>query len=122
MNFLSYLEFSDSDKISLIRKFMIFCVRSLEIENSVEIVLTDEKLENTFATYYPELSLMKISIKNRHLVDIMRRIAHELKHHQQSKRGENLTNKDGSPTENDANIFSGIVVRKFGRLHPEIFE
>ena len=122
MKFLSYQEFKNSDKLSLIRKFVDFCIKSLKVENPVKIVLTDEKLENTFAKYIPRLCLMKIHIKDRHLADILRSVAHELKHHQQSEKGENLTNKDGSPTENDANIFSGIVVRKFGRFHPEIYE
>ena len=33
-----------------------------------------------------------------------------------------VLNKDGSETENEANAKAGVIMRKFGRENPQIFE
>ena len=57
------------------------------------------------------------------LGDILRSLGHELMHFKQKLRGElhEDSGKDGSPHENEANTFSGIMIRKFGRMFPEIY-
>jgi hypothetical protein len=29
--------------------------------------------------------------------------------------------EDGSPIENEANAVAGIIIRKYGKLHPELY-
>jgi hypothetical protein len=58
------------------------------------------------------------------MADILRTLAHELVHHMQNGKGElnSDSGEDGSPTENEANATAGLIMRKFGRENPEIFE
>jgi ribosomal protein S27AE len=58
------------------------------------------------------------------MADILRTLAHELVHHMQNGKGEldSDSGEDGSPSENEANSTAGIIMRKFGRDNPEIFE
>ncbi len=53
-------------------------------------------------------------------------VAHELVHHKQNLEGR-ITNPeidgaDGSEIENEANAVAGVIIRKWGRIHPEIYE
>ena len=69
---------------------------------------------------------VKVLGKNRSLADIIRSIAHELVHHKQNQNGELSGNAeegaDGSPIENEANAKAGEIVRKFGKIKPEIYD
>jgi hypothetical protein len=56
------------------------------------------------------------------MADILRTLAHELVHHHQKLNGDELDGEDGSDTENEANARAGVIMRKFGRENPEIFE
>jgi hypothetical protein len=29
---------------------------------------------------------------------------------------------DGSPIENEANAVAGVIIRKYGKIHPELYE
>jgi translation initiation factor 2 alpha subunit (eIF-2alpha) len=69
-----------------------------------------------------------VASSNRNLADILRTIAHELTHYKQKLDGKlNLNNSeqsgaDGSDIEDSANAKAGVIMRKFGRKHPEIYE
>ena len=69
-----------------------------------------------------------VASSNRNLADILRTIAHELTHYKQKLDGRlNLNNSeqsgaDGSDIEDSANAMAGVIMRKFGRKHPEIYE
>ena len=75
--------------------------------------------------YYSLKGFIKVYVKDRLLCDLERSIGHELAHHKQYLDGR-LTNTeidgaDGSQLENEANSVAGILVRKWGKLHPEIY-
>jgi len=57
----------------------------------------------------------------RHPIDVLRTLAHELVHHKQREAGQELNGEDGSNTENEANAKAGELMRKFRTLRPEIF-
>ena len=63
-----------------------------------------------------------LSVINRHPVDIMRTLAHEYVHYKQVMDGKQLKSHAGSPSENEANAKAGEIMRKYGRLHPELFD
>ena len=65
-----------------------------------------------------------VGIANRHPVDILRTVAHELVHYRQDIRGElnDQSGETGSPEENQANAVAGIVMRHFNKLHPEFLK
>jgi hypothetical protein len=63
-----------------------------------------------------------ISIVNRHPIDILRTLAHEFVHCKQSIKGSTMKSNPGSPAENQANAKAGEIMRKYGHLHPELFD
>ena len=69
---------------------------------------------------------MKVYVKDRAIVDVMRSIAHELVHHKQNLEGRiqdtAKDGDDGSPIENEANSIAGVLIRKYGKIKPEIYQ
>ena len=113
------------EKIPLIKTFVKFCMNDLSVKEPIGVSITDNKSETrTFAKYSNNEKKLTVYIKNRHIGDVLRSIAHELKHHQQNLDGilNAKSGEDGSPEENDANAYAGYIIRKFGRIHPEIYE
>jgi hypothetical protein len=114
-----------NEKLPLIKSFVDFCSDHLSLSNIVKVHLTDKKHKTkTFAHYSPLDNSLTVYMKNRHIGDVLRSIAHELKHCQQNSKGtlKLSSGEDGSPEENEANSFAGVMMRKFGRLHPDIYE
>jgi hypothetical protein len=64
---------------------------------------------------------IEIVTKDRHPMDIMRTLAHELVHWKQRQNGMKMDGSDGSETENEANSIAGIIMRKFGKQYPQYF-
>ena len=116
----------DEHKRDLIKKFIIFVSQNLDLNKECKIFLSatrNEHLETT-ASYNPNDDHIWIYVKNRNMLgDILRSLGHEMMHFKQKLRGElhHDSGKDGSPHENEANTFSGIMIRKFGRMFPEIY-
>ena len=67
---------------------------------------------------------INLTIKNRHIMDCCRTLAHELVHYRQDLNDQlnNDSGKDGSPEENEANAQAAVVMRKWGKMHPELFQ
>lgn len=116
----------DNHKRDLVKKFIIFVSEDLGLTKECKIFLSDVRNQHleTTASYNPNNDNIWIYVKNRNMLgDILRSLAHELMHFKQKLRGElhQDSGKDGSPHENEANTFSGIMIRKFGRMFPEIY-
>jgi hypothetical protein len=83
--------------------------------------------DSDFAKDHMTFGMMKknvlyISIVNRHPIDILRTVSHEFIHYKQLMDGKKITSHPGSPAENQANAKAGEIMRKYGRLHPELFD
>ena len=63
-----------------------------------------------------------INVKNRHPLDALRTLAHELCHYHQHLIGIRGTGKTGSTTENEASARASIIMRNFDHAHPELFK
>jgi hypothetical protein len=105
--------------------FVNFAKKLLDIDDDVTVELAFKKTPDlrTTAYYHNTEHRIKVYVKDRAKIDIMRSIAHELVHHKQNIDGR-LTDPekdgaDGSPIENEANSLAGIIMRKWGRIHPE---
>ena len=59
--------------------------------------------------------------KNRHPIDIVRTLAHELTHWKQKLEGAVMDGSDGSDVENEANAVAGVIMRKFSERYPDYF-
>ncbi len=123
----SLLTKKESD-LKKIADFVNFAKEYLEIDDDVKIELAFEKTPDirTTAYYNNGDKRMRIYVKNRAVIDICRSIAHELVHHKQNIDGKFEDAKDpgadGSEFENEANAVSGVIIRKWGRLNPEIYD
>jgi hypothetical protein len=65
-----------------------------------------------------------VTLSNRHIMDVCRTLAHELVHYRQDLNNE-LTQdsgNDGSPHENEANAQAAVIMRKWGKMHPNLFK
>jgi predicted GNAT family acetyltransferase len=106
--------------------FVNFAKEFLGIADDIKIELAFERTPDLKTTaYYSTLGKLVVYAKDRAIVDICRSIAHELVHHKQNLEGR-LVNavkdgEDGSPIENEANAVAGVIIRKYGKLHPEIY-
>jgi hypothetical protein len=117
----------DENKIKLIKKFIIDCCTELNIDKPCCVYLTGERGGpiTTTASYNPNNDYIWIYTKNRNMLgDNLRSLAHEIRHFKQKIDNELVENsgETGSKQENEANSFSGIMIRKFGKKYPEIYK
>lgn len=117
----------DKEDVLDVSDFVNFAKNFLGIDDDVKIELAFEKTPDlrTTAYYNNGDRRVKIYVKDRAKIDVMRSIAHELVHHKQNIDGR-LDNAedpgaDGSEFENEANAVAGLIIRKWGRLYPEIY-
>ena len=109
---------------ALLKGFLVFLKRELRLTYDIPYVLIDD---SDFAKDNMTFGIMKknilyISIVNRHPIDILRTVSHEFIHYKQVVDGKKITSQPGSPAENEANAKAGEIMRKYGRLHPELFD
>ena len=118
----------DDLDIRAVADFVNYAKEFLGIDDDIKIELAFEKTPDirTTAYYNNGENRLKVYVKNRAIVDVCRSIAHELVHHKQNLEGR-ITNPeidgaDGSDIENEANAVAGVIIRKWGRMHPEIYD
>ena len=116
-----------SDKsLQIFSEFLDYCFNRLEIINIPEIRLV---LKRTGEMSTGECSnngtLVEVYTKNRHIVDVCRSVAHELKHVEQIQEDRMIVDKEDSatsPSEVEATVFAATIMRDFEKKHPEIYE
>lgn len=114
----------NSDIKILLKRFVPFVKDLLKLDDLPKIVLKS-KLEAegqpSFGQYVNEDQTVYLGILNRHPVDILRTLAHELVHYKQHLQGEMYpgAGETGSPIENEANEVAGIIMRKFNKEYPD---
>jgi hypothetical protein len=114
------------DLVDILAKFLPFCMKSLELKQLPKIKLEkqiDAGPQPTFGMFDPDASTITLGISNRHPLDIIRTLAHELVHYRQAveDRLNDESGTTGSDEENEANAGAGILMRSFGKQHPEFF-
>jgi hypothetical protein len=78
----------------------------------------------TFARYINNEHQIHLGIIDRHPMDILRTLAHELVHFKQhlGKELDSNSGDTGSPAENEAHVKAGIIMRNFAQKHPGYFQ
>jgi Zn-dependent peptidase ImmA (M78 family) len=105
--------------------FVKYAATELKITSPYRIKLSNDRSEFTTLAYYdPNTGTVAAFIANRHPVDIMRSLAHELTHHLQKQRGElkpGVKTQDiGGKIEDEANSVAGQLIKKFGYANPQL--
>jgi GNAT superfamily N-acetyltransferase len=112
--------------INAVTDFINFAKKYLAIDDDIKVALAYKRTPDLTTTAYYNLDgFIKIYVKDRAIMDVCRSIAHELVHHKQNLDGRLVNAKndgeDGSPIENEANSIAGIIIRKWGKIHPEVY-
>jgi hypothetical protein len=117
---------SDNDKTT-IQDFINFCINELELQKEINLRLRRDPQwsarNKTFGRYNSTTNELEIGLNGRHIMDVLRTIAHELVHQKQNEIAPvpDDAGEDGSPYENEANAQAGVLMRKYGSSHPELF-
>ena len=119
---------SGGEEDELLREFVVYAAKRLGLKNIPHITLVNKPNEgrdmDTFGEFDFDDNKIEVVEYNRNFADILRTLGHELVHHGQDSNHK-LNAEDGetgSAEENEANEKAGILVREFGKLHPEIYE
>jgi hypothetical protein len=118
-------QLSDED---ILKDFVDFCVKELKIDSIPVIKLRRDPqwpvMHKTFGRYIDDRKMLEVAFGQRHIMDVLRTVAHELTHKHQHERetvpGD--AGETGSPWENEANARAGVLMRDYGQLHPELFD
>lgn len=115
---------SDED---ILKNFIEFCVDQLQIERLPTIKLRKDPqwsvVNGTFGRYIDDQHLLEVAWGQRHIMDILRTVAHELTHAHQHERETvpSDAGETGSEYENEANAQAGVLMRDYAGLHPDFF-
>ena len=109
----------------VVKDFMRFTKMKLNIRNDIPIELIYDlefsRKYSSFACIMTDSKQIYVSVINRHPVDILRSLAHEMVHYKQMINGQSIQGHTGSRHENEANAKAGVVLRDYGKMHPELF-
>ena len=117
------------DTYPILLDFIRFAAEDLELNTLPKFDFVFDNKESverkSFGGYMPGGEHITITVKNRHIMDVCRTLAHEMVHFKQDldkqleDQGAGAT---GSPQENEANAQAAVIMRNWGRKHPELFE
>ena len=117
------------DTFAILHEFVRFAAEDLELKSlpKFDFVFDSKRSveHKSFGGYAPGDEHITITVKNRHVMDVCRTLAHELVHYSQDLKSE-LEDDDagatGSPQENEANARAAVIMRNWGKLHPNLFD
>jgi hypothetical protein len=114
------------DKV--VRRFVHFAAQYLKLKQLPKIKLRKGQLSHdihSMGHYVDDHRTVEVETKDRHVMDILRTLAHELTHYRQHERlGKSMPDtagRTGSPYENEANAEAGVIMRHFQNRYPEFF-
>lgn len=116
------------EKLSIIKNFIKFAQKKLELKNLPKIELTNDeniaKDMHSMGAYTPSSKTLYVLVGPRLTADVLRTLAHELTHRKQDELGQlgPGAGDTGSPIENEANAAAGVLLRQYGLEHEEIYE
>lgn len=123
------MESVDPDQLKkILHRFYRSCVSKLELENPPRLRLEttpDWSRENgSFGQYDPETNTLILATSGRHVLDILRTMAHEMTHRQQDEKSPLPADagETGSPYEDQANAMAGRIMRDWAEEQPEMFD
>lgn len=113
---------------AMLKKFAPIAMKELGLDELPKIVLKStiesENGQASFGKYESGDKTVYLAVSNRHPVDTLRTLAHELVHYKQELNGDMYAGagKTGSPIENQANEVAGVIMRHFNKAYPKAIE
>lgn len=108
------------EKKDRIKDFALWAIKTLDIKQAPRIRLVADSGTTALGYFDTESKEIVVTYKDRHQMDIMRTLAHELVHRKQLEFRE-LDGSTGSDDENEANAIAGVLLRQWGKMNPEHF-
>jgi hypothetical protein len=118
----SYMKIKDFLLENMTTHLLDVCKHELELNELPPIELVNTPTvgsDHSFGVF--DGGSVKVVAANRHPIDVMRTLAHELVHWKQRTENQQMDGETGSETENQANAIAGIIMRNFGEMYPEYF-
>ena len=119
---------AEPDFPAILAKFLPIAMKDLGIDKLPKIKL-EKHIEShdgqaTFGRFVNDVNEIHLAIADRHPIDILRTLAHELTHFRQHIRNEleHDSGETGSPEENEAHIMAGIIMRHFDKAYPDLLK
>jgi len=117
------------DTFAILHDFIRFAAEDLELKSLPKFDFAFDSKRSvehkSFGGYAPGAEHITVTVKNRHINDVLRTLAHELVHFKQDLddelRDENA-GATGSPQENEANARAAVIMRNWGKKHPDYFD
>ena len=114
----------NANVVEMFKKFLPLAMEVLEVDSLPKMRFAADLNtgdQPSFGMYSPDDNMLAVALANRHPVDILRTVAHELVHFKQNMNGE--LNPDsgetGSPHENQAHEIAGVIMRHFNKRYQE---
>jgi hypothetical protein len=120
------VESTQPDFMQILSDFLPVAMEELGIDGLPPIKLRlkiDDTAQPTFGKYVDDEKIIYLAIEDRHPLDIIRTLAHELVHFKQGieHRLDDKSGATGSPAENEAHEVAGIIMRNFNKKYPQNF-
>lgn len=109
--------------IDALRDFLPIALNHLKLNHVPQIKLV-KNIQSahvpTFGKFLNDKKVIYVVVDNRHPVDILRTLAHEMVHYSQNEnhRLDSDSWKTGSNIEDEANAEGGVIMRMFNQAHP----
>jgi hypothetical protein len=120
---------SKRDTYKILHDFVRFAAEDLELKSLPKFDFAFDNFRSvqnkSFGGYAPGGEHITITVKNRHINDVCRTLAHELVHYSQDLKNEledDGAGATGSPQENEANARAAVIMRNWGKKHPDYFD
>ncbi len=116
----------DKFDFQVFKDFFPIAMKVLEIDKLPKINLVmqvNDTEQPTFGRFDNNNLTIDLGMANRHPIDILRTLAHELVHFRQHLNGQLKPNsgETGSPEENEAHEVAGVIMRHFNKAHRHYF-
>jgi hypothetical protein len=125
----SVQENQEQSQQQIIQRFAKSCCDFLGIENAPIIKLRRDPVwsqrNGTFGRYTSgDVPTIELAVADRHIVDILRTLAHEMTHARQNEHTglPDYAGETGSEFENEANARAGEIMRHWAEQEPDIFK
>jgi hypothetical protein len=111
-----------------LQPFIDSCVEYLDIEKPPKIILKRDpewtRRNGTFGQFDTKTGSITLAVSGRHVLDILRTLAHELTHARQDELATMPVDagETGSPYEDEANAMAGRIMRHWVDQYPEFFK
>ncbi len=112
----------------IIERFARSCTGFLGMEQCPEIKLRRDpqwsSVNATFGRYDPDQRRIELAVTGRHIVDVLRTLAHEMTHARQDEVTglPDDAGETGSTYENEANALAGKIMRHWAEQEPGMFQ